>query len=120
MGLEARLKRHLDAGEQLKDDLIARLKMIVDNPLIKRIDKRCFVVNDLDKGILCPHHYDNPWQVAQIVSVIEKQAPEAALKTLHRVIRTKKLRITSGKRKYQDFTVKIGDQVIRHIEGILC
>lgn len=106
----------LSTKRQLKDlvkSLCAEILALPDNPRIKRINKRCFIISSKDLlNNWSPEHHDFAWQYREIVGCIINSPSSKCLKILEKMIRTQTI-------KTQGYSTRLHPDVIENLKMVM-
>lgn len=83
--------------DSIKDSIRTKLRELPDNPRIKRLDERCFIINRSDLGNnWTPQHHDFKAQYERIITEIDKLPIANVPGLFKRIIEDGKIREKSG------------------------
>ena len=113
--LKETVDRHCAEIGRIREELSGLIESLPDNPNIKRINDRCFVISSkhLSPDLkLSPQYYDFKAQYREIISEINKTQFINTLKVLNEILHR-------GTIKKTNYTFYLHPEVIKNIRGIM-
>ena len=104
--------------------LFAEIAALPDNPRIKRLDSKAFIVRwkDLSPNNWTAEFHDYKAQYMAVIKAIKGTAPHNAFRKLREIIRERMVRYTIPGNQHtgsQSIRCKLHPEVVEHLKGLL-
>ncbi len=109
-----KLQKAIELSERIRAQIAAKIKSLPDNPRIRRLSDRCFILQFKDLGCnWAPEYHDFKRQYRLLSQAIGTKSPAALTEFLKTVVQKGAFKVNSH------YTVKMHPDVIGHLRSFL-
>ena len=112
-----KIQKAIELSERLRAQIAAKIKSLPDNPRIRRLSDRCFILQSKDLGCnWTPEYHDFKRQYGLLSQCIERKRPETLLSFLKTTVQESSFKVNNN------YTVKLHpmwSDILDHFSGLL-
>ena len=108
-----KLQKAIELSERLRAQITAKIKSLPDNPRIRRLSDRCFILQSKDLGCnWTPEYHDFKRQYGLLSQCIERKRPETLLSFLKTTVQESSFKVNNN------YTVKLHPDVVGYLRSL--